>query len=391
MKKIYSNELKQTFAKRLQNARRICGLSQSELVDKMKQLANMCPYIYKAVSSTAIERYENAVMFPEDDAIMVTIAKALNTNVGNLTRTFKVDIDCSQFEFRKKSKLGKKAQEAIKLKIQQRIEKYIEIENIMGIEPKFDLDFSDIEVRTPADARRIAIKIREKWKLGMGPIAQPILILESHGVKVIEVKEDIELFDGTSNVVQGIPVVVLNSNDEPCDNPKHQNSAERRNLTLFHELGHKVMNIPDDIVNKDRENLCNVFANEMLIPSDTFTKIFGEKRSMISSWELKDVQREFGISVRALMMKAVQLGVVTKSRYSWFCITLNKAENEEFRKKMDASAIQTQHTSRYDRLVYRALASDTISTSKAAELLDISVSKLSENLNFETAYGCNNC
>lgn len=384
-----TQEIRQTFAKRLQNARKMCGLSQGELVEKMKKLAAQLPMLYKAVSSTAIERYENGVMFPEDSSIMITLAAALGTKTDNLQRPFTVNVDCSKFEFRKKSKLGKKAQEAIKLKIQQRIEKYVEVERIAGVEPKFNIDYSNIEVRTPEDARRVAMMLRYDWGLGLGPIAQPVLVLESHGIKVIEVHEDPELFAGTSNVVEGIPVVVINTNDQPTSNPKHQNTPERQALTLFHEAGHKIMNIPADVDDKERENLCNVFASEMLIPSKTFTDIFGEKRPMISSWELKDVQREFGISVRALMIKAVQLGVVTKGRYKWFCITINNADNEKFRQYIDATAMQPLHSSRFERLVYRSLASEVITTSKAAELLDVSVSELRKNLDFEVANGCN--
>lgn len=40
-----------------------------------------------------------------------------------------------------------------------------------------------------------------------------------------------------------------------------------------------------------------------------------------------------------------------------------------------------EHTNRFERLVYRALASEVISTSKAAALLDISVNEVRNNLN----------
>lgn len=380
--------LRETFAQRLQNARKICGLSQAELVEKMKKMAEENPF-YKAVSSTAVERYEKAVMYPESDAVMITLATALNTSTDELTRPFNVRIDCSKFEFRKRSKLGKKAQEAIKLKIQQDIERYVEIEQILSIKTNFDVDFSHITVKTANDARRVAIELRYKWKLGSGPILQPIAVLEEHGVKVIEVEEDTELFDGTSNEVEGIPVVVLNKSDNTTDNPKYQNNAERRNLTLFHELGHKIMNIPEEIQNKEREDLCNVFANEMLIPSETFKAIFGVKRQKISSFELKEVQREFGISVRALLMKAYQLEVITANRYKWYCLVLSKKENEEFRKRIDATATSPQHSSRFERLVYRALNMELITTSKAAQMMGMSVSELRKDLDFDNANGSN--
>ena len=381
MAKITLNELKQTFARRLRVARLMCGLSQAELVAKMKELAEDFPALYKSVSTTAVERYENAVMFPENSSILVTLAEALNTNVDNLTRQFTIRID-KDFSFRKKSKLGKKRIDVVKMKVQQCIEKYVEIENITGDEPKFDAFFNNIVVKKAEDARLVANELRKKWNLGDGPISQPMVMLEEHGVKVIEVEEDPELFDGTSTIVEGLPVVVLNKCESFSPESKHTFSPERRNLTLFHELGHQIMNIPDDVSDKEKENLCNVFANEMLIPSNTFLNIFGNKRQAITIVELKDVQRTFGISARALMMKAYQLGVINKSRYVGFCIKMNDPANERLRKTLDGSSMPAEHTSRYERLVFRALSSETITTSKAAEMLDISVSELRDKLIF---------
>ena len=359
----------------------MCGLSQAELVAKMKELAEDFPALYKSVSTTAVERYENAVMFPENSSILVTLAEALNTNVDNLTRQFTIRID-KDFSFRKKSKLGKKRIDVVKMKVQQCIEKYVEIENITGDEPKFDAFFNNIVVKKAEDARLVANELRKKWNLGDGPISQPIVVLEEHGVKVIEVEEDPELFDGTSTIVEGLPVVVLNKCESFSPESKHTFSPERRNLTLFHELGHQIMNIPDDVSDKEKENLCNVFANEMLIPSNTFLNIFGNKRQAITIVELKDVQLNYGISARALMMKAHQLGVINKSRYVGFCIKMNDPANERLRKTLDGSSMPAEHTSRYERLVFRALSSETITTSKAAEMLDISVSELRDKLIF---------
>ena len=181
MAKITLNELKQTFARRLRVARLMCGLSQAELVAKMKELAEDFPALYKSVSTTAVERYGNAVMFPENSSILVTLAEALNTNVDNLTRQFTIRID-KDFSFRKKSKLGKKRIDVVKMKVQQCIEKYVEIENITGDEPKFDAFFNNIVVKKAEDARLVANELRKKWNLGDGPISQPIVVLEEHGV-----------------------------------------------------------------------------------------------------------------------------------------------------------------------------------------------------------------
>ena len=372
---------KEVFAIRLQNARKVSGMSQAELASKMSELQSVCPMMYKGVSSTAIEKYENGVMVPDNDIIMVTIAKALNTNVANLRRPFRVTI--GEFDFRKKSKLGKKAVERIKIMARQRIEKYVEVERLLNEEIGCKVDFSHLVVRNRNDARAIAYKLRQEWNMGIGPISNAINLLENHGVKVIEVEEDPELFDGTSSMVDGIPVVVLNANVGDTSNPKHHNTYERRNLTLFHELGHQLMNIADDIEDKEKEKICNAFASEFLIPSDMFIKIFGPKRTGISFFELKDVQREYGISARALMYKASELGVITTSRFKYFNISLNKDPN--LRYAIDETVMPPQHSSRFERLVYRALASEVISISKAAELLDKSVSEVLDNFKINTA------
>lgn len=377
---------KEVFAIRLQNARKVSGMSQAELASKMSELQSVCPAMYKGVSSTAIEKYEKGVMVPDNDIIMVTIAKALNTNVANLRRPFRVMI--GKFAFRKKSKLGKKAVERILILAQQRIEKYVEVERLLNEEIGCNIDFSNFVVRNKNDARAIANMLRKEWNMGIGPISSAINLLESHGVKVIEVEEDPELFDGTSSTVEGMPVVVLNSNEGDPANPKHHNTYERRNLTLFHELGHQLMNIADDIDDKEKENICNAFASEFLIPSEMFIKIFGAKRTGISFFELKDVQREYGISARALMHKASELGVITPSRYKYFNISLNK--NPQWRDAIDETAMLPQHSTRFKRLVYRALATDVISISKSAELLDKSVSDVLDNFKINTVNE-NNC
>ena len=380
------NGEKRVFAIRLQNARKVSGMSQAELASKMSELQSVCPAMYKGVSSTAIEKYENGVMVPDNDIIMVTIAKALNTNVANLRRPFRVTI--GEFDFRKKSKLGKKSVERIKIMARQRIEKYVEVERLLNEEIGCKVDFCHLVVRNRNDARAIAYKLRQEWNMGIGPISNAINLLENNGVKVIEVEEDPELFDGTSSMVDGIPVVVLNANVGDTSNPKHHNTYERRNLTLFHELGHQLMNIADDIEDKEKENICNAFASEFLIPSEMFIKIFGPKRTGISFFELKDVQREYGISARALMYKASELGVITPSRYKYFNISLNKDPN--LRYAIDETVMPPQHSSRFERLVYRALASEVISISKAAELLDKSVSDVLDNFKINTANE-NNC
>jgi Zn-dependent peptidase ImmA (M78 family) len=85
--------------------------------------------------------------------------------------------------------------------------------------------------------------------------------------------------------------------------------------------------------------------------------------------ELKVLQAVYGISVDALMFKAKTVGVISESKYTSFCIRKNKSL--AFKDAVERSSYRgVEESSRFDRLVYRALASDMISCSKAAVLLN---------------------
>lgn len=367
---------KDIYPRRLIIFRKMRGMSQAQLAKRLEELEAECnDGRYKSVSSTALEKYEKGIMLPQDE-IKRTIADALDIPIEDFDKPFDVNIDCSKFAFRKKSRLGKKKQEEIVLAIQNRIEKYVEVERMLNINTKFDGDLSNIVVTCDVDARKAAMKLRKDWSLGLGPIPQSIQVLENHGVKVIAVNEDPTLFDGTSNTIEGIPVLVINMNYKDKNNP----DIERRRFTLFHELGHQVLKFGSDVDDKTQEHLCDVFANEMLIPQSTFLDIFGNKRQNILIGELKSVQQQFGISCRALMMKAKQLGVVTESSHKYFCIRIN--QNADLKAFVDRNAMQEMPTTRFERLVYRALAMKEIDTSKAATLLGLGAEKVKEDLNF---------
>lgn len=341
------------------------GLS---IVELAKRLDGM-------VSSTAIEKYEKAQMFPQTSAILIALAQVLQIPVGDLLKPITLDIDLTQFSFRKKSKMGKKTEESILMDIQQRIEKYVEIEQSNNFDVPYTTGTTQYLVDCAEKARQAAQDIRNAWSLGNQPIAQPILLLEEHGVKVIEIEADPSLFDGNSNTIDGTPFIIINKKNKEAGRPEE----ERRRLTIFHEFGHQYMTIPENTEDKVEEELCNIFANEMLIPSEEFIRLVGEKRKSIYMVELRNIQEMYGISIRALMMKARQLDVINESTYRWFCISLNK--NPRQKEYADACLLKQFHSTRFEQMVFRSLAAEIISAGKAAELLGISTTELHNRLN----------
>lgn len=342
------------FANRLINARKIRCLSQREL----------CNVLQGQISPTAIEKYEKGLMMPSS-TVLILLSKALNMKLDYFFRPFTVAIDTSKFEFRKSSSMGVKKVESIKYTVCTEIEKYLEIESILGNSTSFSLNYSNTVVENENDAKLLARRLREDLNIGFDAIVSAVELLESCGVKIIEIDHD-EKFSGTCNTAGSIPVIVINKNM----------SSERKRITIFHELGHLLMHCAEGV---DEEKMCTIFANEVLITSDKFISILGESRHDISLVELQSIQRDYGISIDALMAKAAQLNIITKRRYTSYYKKKNAVPS--FKEAVEASHYPMENTNRFERLVYRALASEVISFSKAAGLLDISVNDVRNRLN----------
>lgn len=346
--------MENVFAQRLANARKIRCMSQRELSQAVEG----------KVSPSAIAKYEKGKMMPSSN-VLILLSKALGMNIDYFFHPFVVKLNTSDFEFRKQTSLGVKKVEAIKYLIYSKVEKYIEIESILGNKTEFTLDYSNNSVEGEADALMLAMRFRQDFNLGCDAISSAIDLLESKGIKIMEIEHN-PSFSGTCTKASGLPIIVVNKNM----------NTERKRFTIFHELGHLLMQCVDGV---DKEKMCNVFANEVLIPSDSFRNIIGESRHDISLFELQSIQREYGISVDALMTKANQLNIITQRRYESFFKKKNAIPS--FKAEVEKSIYPNECTNRFECLVYRALASEVITMSKASALLDKPISEVSNTLN----------
>jgi Predicted transcriptional regulators len=190
-------ELKEIFGARLKNARVINGMSMDDLCTKMNNL----------VSKQTISKYESGKMLP-NSTNLIALANALNVKPDYLLRPFTVSLD--RIEFRKKSKMSMKEENSIKERIRDKIERYIEIEEILGINSNFTNPISNNNVIAPSDVYRIAAEVRAAWQLGQDGIPYVIEMLEEHCIKVIEMDAP-DTFDGLSGIVgEHKPIIVLN-------------------------------------------------------------------------------------------------------------------------------------------------------------------------------------
>ena len=348
--------MKQIFSIRLKQARIMQGLSMESLCEK----ANY------AFSKQAISKYETGKMMPDSKSLII-LSNVLGVSIDYFFRPISVSIE--NVEFRKKAKLGIKQIDSIKELVRDKLERYFEIETIIDIQVEFNSVFNNVLIQGEDDIISIVARIKEEWKLGEDGINNLIEILEENKIKVIEIDAP-DSFDGLSGYANGKnPVIVLNKNFD----------SERKRFTALHELGHLLLNFDGSIDEKRIENYCNLFANEMLISQNVFIQKIGMNRKDISLQELQDIQSQFGISIDALMYKAKWLNIITDFRYKTFCIKKN--QTHKFKEEVEKSRYKQEMSNRFTRLVYRALASEIISISKAGSLLNIPVNAIRKELN----------
>ena len=350
-----NNGTNTVFAQRLANARKMRCLSQRELSERLGNI----------VSANAIAKYETGKMMPTSE-VQAALAIALGVDVDYFHHPFTVSIPANAWEFRKRSSLGPKQIAAIQQSATDQMERINDIEQVCNINKPFQLAYSDTTVATYLQAEALARRLRRELGLGLGnaPIFAPIELLESLGVRIVEVEAD-EKFDGTCTKADNTPLIVLNATYTP----------ERKRFTLFHEVAHLILRFE---IGADVERLCNTFASEMLIPSSVMFIRLGNHRKSFTLEELKGLQRDYGISIEALMYKAHQHGIIDDAYFKHFNIKLNKKTNVNYRAQVRESLWRPETTTYLRRLVLQALSNELITPAKAASLLGVEVDSIKQ-------------
>ena len=307
------------------------------------------------VSKPNISKYEAGKMMPSS-RVHILLAQALGMDFDYFFRPVTVQIT-RHADYRKKAKLSKGDENAINEEVKDKAERYLEIEDTLGVNMKFDYDLSDIVVSNRNDVKRVVARIRKDWNLGLGPLSNIIDLLESHGVRVIEIEAPDE-FDGMCIFVNDKPVIVLN---------KHY-TVERKRYTGLHEFGHSVMRMSDSLSQKEKESLCNYFAGEMLLSSEVLHRVFGTRINKVFLNEIGRLQTQFGISIEAILHRLKDEHIMSDALHTQFYKRKNKyPELKEWAKTSTYLGEETSY--RFSRMVYRALAENLISEEKANEIL----------------------
>jgi Zn-dependent peptidase ImmA (M78 family)/transcriptional regulator with XRE-family HTH domain len=343
--------MNQLFAERFKSARLMNGYSLQDLSDNLGT----------EISRQALHKYEKGEVIPDSEMIDY-LCDALKVRPDYFTRETLVEL--GEIKFRKLERFPSKEQNSIIERTREVLTRYLELEEILGIKKTFQHPVPESKINSPDDIETIAEKIREKWNLGVDPIANVSELLEDNNIKLIELEAD-ESFDGLQTWVNGrdVPVIVLNK--------RNLKANDRKRFTAFHELGHLLLPL-EGFDEKTVEKYCHRFAGAMLFPKDAIVNEIGSNRNKISIQELGFLKEQYGISIQAMIYRFFDLGIISDSYKRYFYQYINQMGwkvEEPFEYKGKESS------SRFDQLIYRALAEDFISMSKAASFSNMKLAE----------------
>ena len=352
--KIMEQVAENNFGKRLKLARKMAGFSLQDLADALGN----------KVTKQALNKYEMGSMNPSGEVLMA-ISSTLKVRSDYFVK--KNQVELGEILFRKKASLSKKIKESVVEKVRDYVERYLEIENIVGTIAEFKNPLAKDNIATKKDVEQAAAKLRREWNLGIDPIPNIIEMLELKGIKVLLI-DDVDDIDGLAVFTStGIPVVVVNMRNKPI---------ERIRFTIIHELAHLLLNLAKSVVenSKETEKYCHFFSSCFLVPTEMLLKQIGSaKRTYIRIAELISIKEYFGISIRAIVHRLKELEVITDNYYQRWVIYMSKT----YGAKEEPGLYKGEEKSRYfDQLVNRALAEELISLSKAAALWNTGINEL---------------
>lgn len=303
------------------------------------------------MSAPAISKYEKGEIIPNSQKL-IEFANAYNVKTIEFLKIYQVP-QMKFISFRKKQKLKGKNLELLKQVIQEEVSKYLEVTEMNKIDSNSKL--KRYKCNSLEDAELAANNFREYINISnKQPISDLTNILENLGILIVYIKNKNNLFndfDGLSEIVNNIPIIVL------LDNIK---DGARQRFTIAHELGHLLL----DVNNIDEEKICNRFSSSLLMPKEAMINEFGHYRTNISFYELVALKNEYKVSYSALAYRLKDLNIITNNQYKSLSIFINKKIG-----KNDPNPITPERSYHFKRIVHKLESSEIITLSKACELL----------------------
>lgn len=332
---------------RLKSARIINGLSLQGLADQLHELGY-------SITKQALSKYEQGESSPNSEMIGL-LCEILSVRPDYFAND--ITVEFGKLEFRKLSSYPAKERERLEEIVKDHVRRYLELEDILNLQISFKNPLEGFPITNYSSIDNAADKLREAWKLGENAIPNTIELLEEHGIKVLEIESDVKLDAFSTEINHSQQLVVLNT-------AKLDSNLDRKRFTVLHELGHIVLDL-EQFDEKTREKYCHYFAGSLLFPKSRILAELGEKRSKLSFRELGVLKQYYGISMQAIVYRAKELQIINQSAFKQFYYMFNKLG---YRNNEPYPYSGFEKSDRFSQLLFRGLAEEAITMSKAAAL-----------------------
>lgn len=327
---------------RLKSARKRAGLSLRALAERA------------GVSAQAISKYERDLDVP-GSVVLIRLAEALDVSLEWLLRPIQVSLSPPAYRSHR-SRLGKRAMRQIEEQVREWLERYLAVEEITGERQPFLLPDIRRTIGQVEDVESVADDLRRAWGLGEDAIQDLMATLEAHGIKV-GVMPAPDHFDALTLLADGqTPVIVV----------REGASGDRQRMSLAHELGHLILDMPADWDERAVESAAYRFAGAFLVPRQAALRELGERRAHLDLYELYLLKHRYGMSMQAWIHRARDLGIISPATAQQL-YRLFRQKGWHLQEPGDP--YPPEKTTRLERLVMRALMEELITQERAAELL----------------------
>jgi len=326
-----------TIGQRIKQARKANNFSLRKLAEKI------------GVSAMAISKYERDLDVPSS-GVLLRLSQALQVKVDFFFRPSTISVELQAY--RKHASLGVKAQEAIQMRIQDWVERYIEVESLFPEERHNEI-FPQYNVSSLDEIAVVALNLRNHWNLGNDAIENLVQLLEDRGIKV-GIISGFDHFDACTFKVNGDAVIVT----------KAELAGDRQRFNLGHELGHLIL---AEQMNLNPEKAANRFVGAFLVPAKTARFELASNRSALNINELYMLKHKYGLSMQGWVYRAKDLDIISENTATRL---FRKFSANDWRKQEPGDPYPIEEPMRMERLIYRALAEDIASQSKTQQLLD---------------------
>ena len=270
-------------------ARDLAGIGQSAL----GEAAN--------VTAAAVSLYERAAAIPADRSL-AAFAKRLNVDVEFFCApNERADVPAFFRSLRAASAIERRRAKH-KTEVVRELVETLEAEVRL---PDLDLPWHPVEEGQDGQPAKAARLTRNVWGLHPGPIDNVVRSVERHGVVVARPRSQQDTrIDAYSVRFRRRPVIVMSVG---------KGKRDRSRFDVAHELGHLIMHDPADAMTRWLEKQAHQFAAAFLMPEQDIREDLEQAATLD---DLRELKREWRVSLAALTLRQRDLGIIDQERYT---------------------------------------------------------------------------